>query len=1107
MYKDIELNFPKLEADILKFWRENDVFRKSVAARTSSERWTFYEGPPTANGLPHPGHVFTRAIKDLFCRYKTMRGYYVPRKAGWDTHGLPVEIEVEKELGLNGKGDIEKYGVEAFIKKCIGSISKYTSEWEKLTERIGYWVDLKDAYATYHQSYVESVWFSLQEMFKEGQLYRGHKVLPWCAHCQTALSSHEVGQGYKMVQDPSVFVRFQLGDTHNAFLIAWTTTPWTLPCNSGLAVKADAEYVHVTLDGNETLIMAKDLVDKVIGKTLKYSVVKTEMGSDLVGRRYDPLVSWFNLLDDVKAKCFKVVAADFVSLDAGSGIVHLAPAFGTDDYEAAQKNDLPILKFVDPSGRYSNGPFDGRPVKECESEFIKSLGKQVLKRESYTHEYPFCWRCNNPLIYYARDCWFIDTTSSTRSAHAQVLENNQKTAWYPAHIRDGRFGDFLRNPVDWALSRERYWGTPLNIWTCKCRYEEAVGSYAELKEKTGVTGLSVFDEAKKKDPSLDENLRVHKPWIDAVGYDCPVCGDQMKRTPEVVDCWYDSGAMPFAQWGYPHKEGSKEQFRQAFPADFISEAIDQTRGWFYSLMTENVMLMKQFGRVSLPVPFKTCLVLGHVCDEKGEKMAKAKKNYLSPDLILDAEGADALRWFFYSSNNPWTNIRFSQQAVRDSQKDFLIKLRNVYSFFTIYANIDGFKVGEKKFTDAWFAAAKDKTIASSCRTPLDNWIHSELELTVEKVRKCMDGYDVYGATQALSAFVEGLSNWYVRRSRQRFWAAWETADFSSQSDRHKLGAYYTLNGILASTAEMIAPFVPFFAEKLHRSLHFPPLREDLMGIESVHLVNYPEPDKEWIDMPLVKEMALIRAVCGLGHSVRAATKIKTRQPLSKVMIFIPEAQKETILKHKAVLMDELNVKDVEILTESSSEMAAAIDYEIKLNFKTAGAKFRSLAQSVAKRLSTVNTVDAMKMLRATGKILLPNSPEVGDGIQLERHDVEVALKPKEGYQASGNDEIVVILETKLTPELIEEGIVRDLVSEINRWRSWMKMPYQHHINLTIAAQKDVDDAIQHFMDYLKRETLTDEVLLQPVKEATPLYLTNHLSIDKREIILGLDLLK
>jgi isoleucyl-tRNA synthetase len=1061
---DTSMNFAQAEARVLEFWKKNRIFEKSLAAREpvkATKHWVFYEGPPTANGKPHPGHVLTRVVKDLFPRYKTMCGYYVPRKAGWDTHGLPVEIEVEKELKLNGKTEVEKYGVEPFVRKCMDSVFRYTTDWENLTERIGFWIDLKDAYVTYHQSYVESVWWSLQQLFEKGLLYRGHKILPWCPHCQTALSSHEVGLGYQEVEDPSVFVTFRdvNWEQNKTSFLAWTTTPWTLPSNAGLAVKADTEYSYVKV-GEETLIMASALVAQVMGK-MKYEVTKTEMGTALVGRRYKPLFDWAQLSEKDRANAWKVCTADFVTLDTGSGIVHMAPAFGADDYALGQKEGLPVIQLVGPDGNFAKecGPFAGRFVKEADNDIIRDLKSRglLLKREAYKHDYPFCWRCKNPLIYYARGGWFVRTTREI----GHVIENNKKVDWHPEHIRDGRFGSFLESNIDWALSRERYWGTPLNVWVCEsCGNQESVSSFAELSKKPNAKGLDAFDVAKKKDSTLNDHLRVHKPWIDSATFSCSKCGKEMKRTPEVIDCWYDSGAMPFAQWGYPHAPGSKEKFNLAFPADFISEAIDQTRGWFYSLIAESTLLTTGFDETSgksanYPYPYKTCLVLGHVCDEKGEKMAKSKGNYLDPNLILAEEGADALRWFFYSSTNPWTSARFSRPAVREAQKEFLIKLRNVYSFFTIYANIDGFDPADLEQAD------------NRTKTLLDRWIISELHQTINAVCGALDGYDIYGGATALNAFVESLSNWYVRRSRDRFWSSWQTPNKDNAHDREKLSAYWTLYECLITTAQLAAPFVPFMSEEIWQNLSRGPMGEDVP--ESVHLCNYPEADASVVDETLTREFSLVREVASLGRAARSGAKQKTRQPLSKVVVVLSDTGRDEIVrKHEQVLLDELNVKAIEIAHQADQY----VNYELKPNFKAIGAKHRELVPHIKEALSKANAAELRAQMSSSGKINLPLSN--GKSVELSPEEVEVSLKAKEGYAAASGRTVVVVLDTHLTPELLDEGVARELVSRINDWRGNLKLPYEQRIALALKGSAKLEGVAKKFAEHIAKETLASE---------------------------------
>jgi isoleucyl-tRNA synthetase len=1087
---DSSMNFAQAEAKVLFFWKSNRIFEKSLKLREpakDTKHWVFYEGPPTANGKPHPGHVLTRVVKDLFPRYKTMCGYYVPRKAGWDTHGLPVEIEVEKELKLNGKTEVEKYGVEPFVRKCMDSVFRYTTDWENLTERIGFWIDLKDAYVTYHQSYVESVWWSLQQLFEKGLLYRGHKILPWCPHCQTALSSHEVGLGYQEVEDPSVFVTFRdvNWEQNKTSFLAWTTTPWTLPSNAGLAVKSDTEYSYVKV-GEETLIMASALVKQVMGK-MKFEVTKTETGTALLGRRYKPLFDWATptLAEKDKANAWKVCAADFVTLDTGSGIVHMAPAFGADDYALGQKEGLPVIQLVGPDGNFTKecGAFAGRFVKEADNDIIRDLKARglLLKREAYKHDYPFCWRCKNPLIYYARGGWFVRTTREI----SHVIDNNKKVDWHPEHIRDGRFGSFLDSNIDWALSRERYWGTPLNVWVCECGHQEAVSSFAELSKKPNVKGLDAFDVAKKKDPTLNDHLRVHKPWIDAATFACSKCGKDMKRTSEVIDCWYDSGAMPFAQWGYPHAEGSKEKFNLAFPADFISEAIDQTRGWFYSLIAESTLLNDVFAQTSgktapYPQPYKTCLVLGHVCDEKGEKMSKSKGNYLDPNLILAEEGADALRWFFYSSTNPWTSARFSRPAVREAQKEFLIKLRNVYSFFTIYANIDGFDPG-------------DLDAANQGQTQLDRWIISELHQTIRVVRACLDAYDIYGGATALNSFVESLSNWYVRRSRDRFWSSWQTPNKDNAHDREKMSAYWTLYECLITTSQLAAPFVPFMAEEIWQNLSRGPMGEDVP--ESVHLCEYPQADPSVIDEALTREFSLVREVASLGRAARSGAKLKTRQPLSKVVVVLSDTGRDEIVrKHEQVLLDELNVKAIEIAHKADTY----VNYELKPNFKAIGAKFRESVPHIKEALSKANAADLRAQFAASGKINLPLAS--GKSAELSPEEVEVSLKAKEGYAAASGRTVVVVLDTHLTPELLDEGVARELISRINEWRGDLKLPYEQRIKLAVKGSAKLEGVAKKFAEHIAKETLAAE---QAVGETPGGYETLEAEVDGEKATLAL----
>ncbi|HEY2893446.1 MAG TPA: isoleucine--tRNA ligase, partial [Pirellulales bacterium] len=907
------IRFPELEAEIIEFWKTRRIYEKSLALRAGGPRFVFYEGPPTANGLPHPGHCLTRAIKDLFPRYRTMRGYLCERKAGWDTHGLPVEVEVSKELGIHSKEEIERYGVEPFIHRCLESVFRYTREWERMTERIGFWIDLRDAYVTYHQTFVESVWWALKNLFDRGLLYQGHKIVWWWAQGGTALSSGEVGQGYREVADPSVYVRFPLVDEPETSLLVWTTTPWTLPSNQYAAVRSDLPYVLVEEAEGRKLIVAEALLDTVAQKSgLTLIVLKKFPGSELVGRRYQPPFDYYSKsLGEVKGHLqsgaleplyWRVVSADFVTTDSGTGVVHQAPAFGEVDFDVLQnerkrfvEGEGPeLLCAVAPDGKFtSEAPtFQGRWVKEADKDISRDLRRRGLlfHQEQYLHEYPFCWRADeDPLIQYPRKSWFIRTTAFKE----QMLENNRHINWLPEHIRDGRFGNFLETNIDWALSRERYWGTPLPIWVCDVSGKaEAIGSHAELLAKPGVRGAEVWDKAKAANPELSEHLKVHKPYIDAVTYQSPFDpAGTMRRVSEVIDGWFDSGAMPFAQWGYPHQ--GRREFEQQFPADFISEALDQTRGWFYSQLAISTLLFGDETSIDplrkphdWPHPFRNCIVLGLMLGEDGQKMSKSKRNYREPGEIFDRYGADALRWYFFANQPPWTTIRYSEQAIKDSIPEFLLRLWNVYSFFVIYANIDGFDPAAALAGDVDQLSPDELARARGYRPlaergELDRWIVSELDRMVAAVIEHMDAYDNFAACGQIRDFVEALSNWYVRRSRDRFWAEDKLAT-------DKLDAYWTIYECLLTTARMVAPFVPFAAEALWQNLAAEPFGKRVR--ESVHLTDYPRAESSMgpasrgpssrVDMALSERMNLAREIVSLGRSARMGAKLKVRQPLA-----------------------------------------------------------------------------------------------------------------------------------------------------------------------------------------------------------------------------------
>jgi isoleucyl-tRNA synthetase len=1119
------VNFPGLEEEILAFWKERRIYEQSLAQRRDAPKFVFYEGPPTANGLPHPGHCLTRAIKDLFPRYRTMRGYLCERKGGWDTHGLPVEVEVCKELGIHSKEEIEAFGVEPFIHRCQASVWRYMKEWERLTERLGFWIHLDEAYVTYHQTYVESVWWSLKNLFDRGLLYRGHKIVWWWAQGGTALSSGEVGQGYREVADPSVYVLFPLVDQPDTSLLVWTTTPWTLPSNQFTAVHPDLNYATVDdRESGQQLIIAEALVQEIAAKVKReLTVLSVCRGSELVGRRYLPPFDCYYRAQGARngqlaeggteAIAWRIVGADFVTLDSGTGVVHQAPAFGEVDYDVLIREQTrfvegqgpPLICAVGPDGKFtSEAPdFQGRWVKDCDREINRQMRDRGLlyHQEQYLHDYPFCWRADeDPLIQYPRQSWFIRTTQFKD----RMLANNRQINWLPDHIRSGRFGNFLETNVDWALSRERYWGTPLPIWVCdQTGRMEAIASYDELLSKPGVQGVEVWLRAKEANPGLAEDLKVHKPYIDAVSYASPFAdGARMHRVPEVIDCWYDSGAMPFAQWGYPHQ--GREQFQPQFPAHFISEALDQTRGWFYSLLAISTMLFGDQDSEStdaaphpFPHPYQTCIVLGlmlaewwesadgkqrfltetdarQLCPErtvhKIGKMSKQLRNYRSPQEIFDVYGADALRWYFFANQAPWNSIIYSEKAIKESIPEFLLRLWNVYSFFVIYANIDGFDPAARsdgqvsQLTDAELAGAAGwRPVAQ--RSELDRWISSELHRTVEIVTGRMDAYDNYGACKQLSAFVDALSNWYVRRSRERFWAA-------EKESPDKLDAYWTLYQCLATTSKLIAPFTPFLAEALWRNL------AGVFGqraLESVHLCDYPTPDPASVDADLADRMALLREIASSGLRVRMENKLKVRQPLSKVeVILVDDSHRAWLQQHDALLREELNVKHVEYTRDAQQY----IDYQVQPNFKRLGPRVGKLMPKVKQTLAAADGGQLLAELNRSGKVRLPVDDQV---IELDGEDIQVRLQAREGWAAAQGEHSVVVLNTELTPELVREGFVRDLVRLVNERRKELDCDFTDRIRLGVATEsRDLLTALDENDAYVKNETLAVEVVQGPL---------------------------
>ncbi|MHC1636124.1 MAG: isoleucine--tRNA ligase [Candidatus Methanospirareceae archaeon] len=869
------VSFPELEHEILKFWESEGIFEKSVKNREGREKFVFIEGPPTANGLPHPGHVLTRIVKDLVLRYKTMRGFYVRRKAGWDTHGLPVEIEVEKELGISRKKEIEEYGIENFNKRCKESVFRYEREWVNMTKRVGFWIDMDSPYITFDTKYIESVWWSLKEIWKKGLLYRGHKVVPFCPRCETALSSHEVAQGYKEVEDPSIYVKFRLKDWGNTFLLAWTTTPWTLLANVALAVHPSFTYVRVRERGKkEELILAEERLDVLEGE---YEVIERFKGEDLEGKEYEPLFRYAR----IEGEAHKIVTADFVTLEEGTGIVHIAPAFGAEDYEVCKEKGLGFCQPVGSDGRFTEEvpPLRGIFVKDADDRIIKMLEEKgsLYKKETYLHTYPFCWRCSSPLIYYARKSWFI----RMRSLREELLANNELVRWYPSHIKHGRFGDFLENVEDWALSRERFWGTPLNIWICEaCRSEYCVGSIEELKEKAKNIEVLVKHGG-------EGEIDLHRPYVDEVVLRCDKCGGDMRRVPDVIDCWYDSGAAPFAQWHYPFERG---EFENNFPASFITEAIDQTRGWFYSLLAVSTAVFNK-------TPYLSVLSLGHVTDEKGEKMSKSKGNVVDPNEILEKAGADSLRWYFFTYGPPWEDIRFDERVIMEKQKRFLSTLWNSYFFFVTYASIDNF-------------VPKEKEIEVKRRSLLDRWIISRLNSLIKEVIGHLEGYEFHHASRKIEEFVvNDLSNWYIRMSRRRFWVAEKTFD--------KDCAYTTLYEVLTSLCLLLAPFVPFITEYIYQNIVKPfPFAE----AESVHLCDYPRPDEALIDKELEAAMEDVRKIVETCRRIRSTERIKVRQPLKEVIVLCERSKSERIAEMVNIIKEEANVHDVRIEGKDKEEV-------------------------------------------------------------------------------------------------------------------------------------------------------------------------------------------
>ncbi len=1111
-------DLPSTEAEIAALWKSAGIYHKSLDNRRGAKRFVFFEGPPTANGMPHPGHCLTRAIKDLYPRYRTMRGEFCERKAGWDTHGLPVEVEVCKSLGIHSKAEIEAYGVEPFIHRCQESVWRYMKEWETLTERIGFWIDLSKAYVTYHQSYVESVWWALTELFNRGLLYQGHKIVWWWPQGGTALSSGEVSQGYRQVADPSVYVAFPLLDASGSpttrNLIAWTTTPWTLPSNQFAAIKSDLTYVAVRFEDDperEYIIaepLAASLADK---KKTTLEVLESFPGSDLIGACYLPPFDCFRpdgqpelttlKNGDDQPVAWRVIEADFVTTDSGTGIVHIAPAFGEVDYgvllaerKRFENKVPPLLNCVAPDGTFTDEfpTMAGRFVKECDRDLTRDLRsrKLLVHQEQYLHDYPFCWRADDdPLIQYPRASWFI-RTSQFRDA---MLANNEQINWMPEHIKEGRFGNFLANNVDWALSRERYWGTPLPIWICEeTGKAEAVPAYDALLSKPGVIGTEVFEKAKADNPELSDDLRVHKPYIDAITYDSPFQdGARMHRVPEVIDCWFDSGAMPFAQWGWPHT--GADEFQSQWPADFISEAIDQTRGWFYSQLAISTLLFGPESSTDVkppaamppagyPHPFRNCIVLGHMLGEDGSKMSKSKRNYKEPTEILDRYGADALRWYFFAGQPPWNSIRYSERAIRESVPEFLLRLWNVYSFFVIYANIDGFNPAARMDTpgqlDHENLITGDGFRPASERSELDRWMLAELHATATTMVEALDNYDHYVAARALSDLVDAVSNWFVRRSRDRFWASGK-ADASADGNPEKCDAYWTLYEVLTTTARLAAPFVPFVSEAFWQNLAVGPFGSRVS--ESIHLTDYPTANTELINPDLARQMALIREVASLGRAARAQAKLKVRQPLSKVEVILAEPHKndaDWLVSHADLVCSELNVKAFEICAEPERYITRTILPDLK----KLGPRLGKKLPLVRNALQQADATTLMTAFHDHGVATV--SLADGTDVSIREEDCIIRTTARDGWAAAEGTRGVVVISSELTPELLAEGRVREVIHAVQSQRKTLDLEFTDRIELGFDTDsEELRKALQAHAETLASETLAVSISFELLQNA------------------------
>ncbi|MEI3197368.1 MAG: isoleucine--tRNA ligase [Lachnospiraceae bacterium] len=1026
MYNKVStnMNFVEREKEIEKFWRDNDIFKKSMENRKEGETYTFYDGPPTANGKPHIGHVLTRVIKDMIPRYQTMKGKMVPRKAGWDTHGLPVELEVEKLLGLDGKEQIEEYGLDPFIKKCKESVWKYKGMWEDFSETVGFWADMDNPYVTYDDNFIESEWWALKQIWDKKLLYKGFKIVPYCPRCGTPLSSHEVAQGYKDVKERSAIARFKVKD-EDAYILAWTTTPWTLPSNVALCVNPDETYVKVKAGDGYTYYMAEALLDSVLGKLADeengvkaYEILETYKGSDLENKEYEPL---FDFAKDIIAKQHKkayyVTCDTYVTMGDGTGVVHIAPAFGEDDAQVGRKYDLPFVQLVNGKGEMTEEtPYAGVFCKKADPMVLKDLEEKGLLFDApkFEHSYPHCWRCDTPLIYYARESWFIKMTA----VKDDLVRNNNTVNWIPESIGKGRFGDWLENIQDWGISRNRYWGTPLNVWECECGHQECIGSRAELAEKSG-------------NPDAAQ-VELHRPYIDAVTIKCPDCGKEMHRVPEVIDCWFDSGAMPFAQHHYPFE--NKEVFEQQFPAKFISEAVDQTRGWFYSLMAESTLLFNK-------APYENVIVLGHVQDENGQKMSKSKGNAVDPFEALEQYGADAIRWYFYINSAPWLPNRFHGKAVQEGQRKFMSTLWNTYAFYVLYAEIDQF--------DA------TKYILDYEKLPvMDKWLLSKLNTLVKTVDENLGNYRIPEAARALDSFVDEMSNWYVRRSRDRFWA--------KGMEQDKINAYMTLYTALVTVAKTAAPMIPFMTEDIYQNL----VRNlDPTAPESIHLCDFPVANEQHIDKELEDNMEAVLKIVVIGRACRNTANIKTKQPIGKMYVKADFALSEYFVE---IIEDELNVKNVEF----TEDVSAFTSYTFKPQLRTVGPKYGKYLKQIQQTLASLDGNQAMAKLKAEGALKLDN---ISDEVVLCEEDLLISMAQKEGYVSDSEGGVTVVLDTNLTPELIEEGMVREIISKLQTMRKEADFEVTDRIHVTYSGSDKVGEIFEKYGENIKTVVLADTV--------------------------------